>query len=60
MHPETLRKKVRQAEADGGNRPELLRHARRGVRSVAARDLARTADRRQRRTKPSRAPLSIV
>ena len=24
MHPETLRKKVRQAEADGGARPELL------------------------------------
>src|SRR5215217_6942895 len=24
MHPETLRKKVRQAEADGGERPELL------------------------------------
>lgn len=24
MHPETLRKKVRQAEADGGGRPELL------------------------------------
>src|SRR4051794_17041206 len=24
MHPETLRKKVRQAEADGGTRPELL------------------------------------
>ena len=24
MHPETLRKKVRQAEADSGGRPELL------------------------------------
>jgi transposase-like protein len=24
MHPETLRRRVRQAEADGGNRPELL------------------------------------
>jgi transposase len=24
MHPETLRKKVRQAEADGGKRPDLL------------------------------------
>ena len=24
MHPETLRKKVRQAEADSGARPELL------------------------------------
>ncbi len=24
MHPETLRKKVRQAEADSGSRPELL------------------------------------
>jgi transposase-like protein len=24
MHPEALRKKVRQAEADGGGRPELL------------------------------------
>jgi transposase len=24
MHPETLRKRVRQAEADGGKRPELL------------------------------------
>jgi transposase len=24
MHPETLRKKVRQAEADSGKRPELL------------------------------------
>jgi transposase len=24
MHPETLRKKVRQAEADSGDRPELL------------------------------------
>ena len=24
MHPETLRKKVRQAEADSGQRPELL------------------------------------
>jgi transposase-like protein len=24
LHPQTLRKKVRQAEADGGKRPELL------------------------------------
>jgi transposase len=24
MHPETLRKRVRQAEADSGGRPELL------------------------------------
>ena len=24
MHPETLRKKVRQAEADSGRRPDLL------------------------------------
>jgi transposase len=24
IHPETLRKRVRQAEADGGGRPELL------------------------------------
>ncbi len=24
MHPEALRKRVRQAEADGGDRPELL------------------------------------